>query len=70
MRLLLIEASVVGAILAAMLGLTAWAAPRALSTPARAALAGLIAGAAFHLAFELAGLNRAYCTTGHACATR
>lgn len=70
MRRLVAEAGVVGLILAIVLGLVAAAAPKVLATPARAALTGLVVGAAFHLAFEAAGLNRMYCTTGHACATK
>jgi hypothetical protein len=64
---LALEAAVVGAVLAAVLALTALFAPAALAGPARAAATGLVLGALVHLGFEAAGLNRAYCTAGHAC---
>lgn len=32
-----------------------------------ALLVGLVLGASLHLVFELVGLNRSYCMSGHAC---
>lgn len=61
------EALVVGLLVAAALGAISWAWPAALRGPARAALVGMAVGVAFHLGFELFGLNAAYCRTGHAC---
>ena len=62
---LLVETAIVAVTLALVMGLVAAAAPWALRTPVRAAVTGL--GAAFHLGFEATGLNRLYCTVGHAC---
>lgn len=64
---LALEAGIVGVILAAVLAAAAWVAPVTLSGPAWSAATGMVVGAAFHLAFEAAGLNRAYCAKGHAC---
>jgi len=67
MKQLAIEAGIVGVTLAlAMAGLAAWW-PAALRGPKAAALAGLALGVAFHLGFEVTGLNGAYCRSGHAC---
>lgn len=70
MKQLVLETVVVAVCLSLALALVALASPGALASPARAALTGLIVGAAFHLGFELAGLNAAYCVTGHACRGR
>lgn len=67
MRRLVIEALVVGLALAAALGAVRWALPSTCSSVGAAAATGLVVGAAFHVVFELAGLNAAYCKTGHAC---
>lgn len=67
MWLLVAEASIVGVVLAAVMALIKVSVPWLLSTPALTALTGFMVGAAFHLAFEAAGLNKAYCSTGHAC---
>lgn len=70
MNQLILEAVVVGATLALVLGLVAAASPRWLAAPARAAVTGLIVGAGFHLAFEILGLNKKYCVVGHACSSQ
>lgn len=62
-----IEAAVVGGVLAIALAAVRIAVPGAFGGPLATALTGLAVGAAFHLVFELAGLNRAYCATGYAC---
>lgn len=67
MATLLTEALVVGVLMGAALALLAWLSPRLFSQPLRAGAAGLLLGAAFHLAFEASGLNAMYCRTGHAC---
>lgn len=54
---LLLEAVVVGAILAAVLAVVAGLGPTT----------GFLAGAGVHLVFELVGANRWYCTHGAAC---
>lgn len=54
---ILIEAVVVGALVAAALAL--W--PGQLSTLRDKLLAGFLVGAAFHLGFEVLGLNWKYC---------
>lgn len=64
---LALEALVVGLTLAAALGAVRWALPSTWSSVGAAATTGLVVGAAIHLFFELAGFNRAYCRTGHAC---
>lgn len=62
-----LEAAVVGIVTAIALALVRIAVPGAYGSVAATALTGLLVGAAFHLGFELAGLNRVYCKTGHAC---
>jgi hypothetical protein len=64
--LVLIEATVVGIVLAIVLAI-AVAARGPIATVPAALATGLVLGAAVHLGFEVAGLNRAYCTTGAAC---
>ena len=54
---ILIEAAVVGALVAAALAL--WPGP--LSTLTDKLLAGFLIGAAFHLGFEVMGWNRQFC---------
>ena len=61
------EAGVVGAALALVLALVAALWPGALQGWGAAGTTGLLVGAAFHLGFEAAGLNAAYCVTGNAC---
>lgn len=62
----LVEAFVVGIVLALVLALAV--AARGPILDVRAALAtGLVLGAAVHLGFEASGLNRQYCATGAAC---
>lgn len=65
---LALEVVVVGAVLAAALASVAWLLPGALRSVWKAAVTGLVVGAAVHLGFELSGLNRVYCGVGHACA--
>ncbi|MBU6162801.1 MAG: hypothetical protein KGO50_16925 [Myxococcales bacterium] len=67
---LAIEAGIVALTLAAILVVVFVALPRAFSSTASVALTGVAVGAAIHLGFELAGLNAAYCTIGHACQQR
>lgn len=70
MRQLVLEAVVVGAVLAVVLALAVWLLPRAFASAWKAGLAGFVLGVAVHLGFELAGLNRVYCDVGHACVTK
>jgi hypothetical protein len=62
---LVLEALVVGAALAVALVLTTTVVR--INDAKTALVVGVVVGAALHLLFELAGLNRAYCRTGHAC---
>ncbi len=62
---LVMEALVVGVALAAALVLAHGVV--AIKDYKTAAVVGLVVGASLHLVFELLGLNRAYCSTGHAC---
>lgn len=61
----LTEALIVGAALAMALALTTTVVR--ITNTKTALVVGVVVGAALHLLFELAGLNRAYCRTGHAC---
>lgn len=61
------EATAVGVILAIVLALVRIAVPGAFGSTLATAASGLAVGAAFHLGLELAGLNRIYCVSGHAC---
>ena len=70
MNRLALEAVVVGGALAIAMAAVAALAPAALQGTRPAALTGLVLGAGFHLAFEAAGLNAAYCATGHACSAK
>lgn len=56
------EAVVVGAALA-----LAWWAVDSARVRWHPAATGFAVGAGLHLLFEVVGLNRAYCTAGHAC---
>lgn len=58
MMRILMEAAVVGALLAVLLWLASKAQP--LDTPMHIATVGFCVGAAFHLACEATGVNRAY----------
>ena len=62
---LLKEALVVGVALAVALALTTTIVR--ITNAKTALVVGAVLGAALHLLFELAGLNRAYCRVGHAC---
>lgn len=62
-----LEVAVVGGLMAlALAGVSHWS-PASLRSVPMAALVGFILGALFHLGFEFTGLNRTYCSTGHAC---
>ena len=64
-----VEVFVVGGLMTlALAGVSRWF-PASLRSVPMAALVGFILGALFHLGFEFTGLNRAYCSTGHACVT-
>lgn len=65
MMQLAIEATIVGAFLAIVLGAVAAAFP--LTTFSSGAIAGLAIGILTHLFFEITGLNAKYCSVGHAC---
>ena len=61
------EALVVGAVLALALALVSWVHPASFRGVLPTVLTGLAVGAAVHVGFEAAGINRAYCSSGHAC---
>jgi outer membrane biosynthesis protein TonB len=62
---LLIEALVVGAVLAAIL--SSWIVVSPLDGPSHAAYVGFIVGMLTHIGFELIGANRWYCKNGASC---
>jgi hypothetical protein len=64
----LIEALVVGALLAAMLAIATVLYP--IDGPQRAIWIGIVVGALTHLLFEVTKANRWYCTNGAACKSR
>ena len=66
-RHLALEAVVVGLALALALTATTQLFRVTIGTGQTSVVVGLVLGAGLHLAFELAGLNRTYCSTGHAC---
>ena len=59
---LVIEAVVVGAALALALWLVSL-----LRLRWHPVVTGFVVGAGLHLVFEFTGMNRSYCSTGHAC---
>jgi hypothetical protein len=63
---LLLEISVVAAITALALALAVTVAGP-IQTARKALVVGLVIGGSIHLAFELLGGNRYYCTYGAAC---
>lgn len=65
MRQLVIEAVIVGAVLAACLWLVQLVMPGLVTR--WPVVMGMILGIAIHLGFELTGLNTMYCSTGYAC---
>ena len=65
MSTLLLEAASVGATLAFAL-VAAFSIVKPTST-IKTLLIGFIVGVLIHLGFELAGLNKYYCSAGHAC---
>lgn len=67
MKQLVLEAVIVGVVLMAVLGVLHWAAPVLFKSPWTAALTGFVLGVVVHLGFEITGLNRTYCSVGHAC---
>jgi len=62
---LLLEASSVGATLAIAL-VIAFAIVKP-TTMTKTLLIGFVLGVLIHLGFEIAGLNKYYCSAGHAC---
>lgn len=64
---LLFEAVFVGVTLASCLSLAVSLYPRTVTTGYSAAVLGFCLGAGLHLGFELIGLNKTYCVSGHAC---
>ncbi len=65
LAVLLTEALIVGVALAAALALTTTVVR--ITNVKTALVVGVVVGAALHLLFELSGLNRTYCRSGHAC---
>ncbi len=63
---LLLETGVVAVVTALALALAVWLGGP-ITRPTQALVVGAIAGAWIHLAFELVGANRMYCSTGAAC---
>lgn len=62
---LLLEAIVVGAVLAAIL--SSWIVMSPMNGPRDAAYVGFIVGMLTHIGFELVGANRWYCRNGASC---
>lgn len=66
MSSLMLEAVIVGAVLAVALAITVKF--TTIQTSKRALVAGFVLGVLIHLGFEFVGANKAYCTVGVACA--
>lgn len=62
------EAGIVGAILAILLLISLRVAQPVSNKDIL--ILGFVLGAGFHLGCEVAGINRQYCKTGHACMRR
>jgi len=63
--MVLVEALVVGLVLAASLSVSDILVP--ITNPKTAALTGLVVGALVHIGFEVFGANAWYCTEGASC---
>ena len=65
----MLEALVVGAVLAALMSMAVVMYPT-YDSPQRAAILGMVLGALVHVLFETTKANRWYCDNGAACAIR
>jgi len=68
MSMVFVEALIVGAVMAIALSVSDVLVP--INGPQRAAYTGFIVGALIHMAFEIFGANRWYCSQGASCKRR